>query len=180
MKKQLFLMIIVAAMAWTISPLHARNTPRYAASTRTWVFDGQTWSDAIRIPACDKTGFTDSYTDPQCRSYTLNDNTWYYYNWPYVNENKDTLCPSPWRVPTRPDVTHLAFGTSGNTLVMAWGLAGSVNERSVDNVGHCGLFWSSSETPGEPQYALSLNYSSDNQCYYLPDKYQGFQVRCVR
>jgi hypothetical protein len=25
--------------------------------------------------------------------------TWYYYNWPYVDQLSGSLCPSPWRVP---------------------------------------------------------------------------------
>jgi hypothetical protein len=36
---------------------YAQTTPRYAASTQTWTFGEQIWSDAIHIPECNKTDF---------------------------------------------------------------------------------------------------------------------------
>jgi hypothetical protein len=54
---------------------YAQNTPRYAASTTTWKYGEQTWSDAIQVPECDKEDFEASST-PQCRSYTKDGTTW--------------------------------------------------------------------------------------------------------
>jgi hypothetical protein len=88
--------IAAGAVTRTVSVAQAAQpaTPPYAASTLIWTFGEQQWSDAIRIPACNKTSsFTDSYTEPQCRSYTSGTNTWYYYNWPYVVANPSTMCP---------------------------------------------------------------------------------------
>jgi hypothetical protein len=83
---------------------HAQvETPPHAASTRTWTFGGLVWSDAIQIPACNKTDFKDSNTSPDCRSYAGGSETWYYYNWAYVKKNQNTLCPAPWRVPSEGD-----------------------------------------------------------------------------
>jgi hypothetical protein len=72
------------------------DAPRYAASNNAWTFGSSTltWSDAIRIPECNQSGFSSSTVTPKCRSYT--DGTIrYYYNWPYVTANRTTLCPSP-------------------------------------------------------------------------------------
>ena len=79
---------------------YAQTTPPYAASTKTWTFGEQTWSDAIHIPECNKSSFTERYYETQCRSYTQGANTWYYYNWLYVNKHAARLCHSPWRVPS--------------------------------------------------------------------------------
>jgi hypothetical protein len=89
----------------------AINTPPYAATTRTWVFGDQIWSDAIHIPVCNKETFENSYTEPQCHSYTENGKIWYYYNGIYVMTNQHAMCPSPWRVPTTADFRNLMVGT---------------------------------------------------------------------
>jgi hypothetical protein len=95
-------------------------TPPLAASTRTWVITGngitQTWSDRINSPAdCNKSSFPADNSNPQCRSYTYNNVLYYYYNWPYVNVNRNTLCPSEsgWRVPTKDDFVNLDLALGG-------------------------------------------------------------------
>jgi hypothetical protein len=157
---------------------YAQNTPRFAASTRTWTFGNQTWSDFIRIPECNKTSFTDSYTDPHCRSYTSGANTWFYYTWPYVAENADKLCPSPWRVPTKADFEILAKNVTGSQLASAWGLPGYAYGSSMYNVGTYGRYWSSTELDSTNAYRL--NYYSGGLYVSNNAKYYGYQVRCVK
>lgn len=91
----------VAGTIWAIGRRQPPPAPPNAASNAIWLYDNGFWSDAIRMPDCDKTDFNFSYTTPDCRSYTSSSGrTWYYYNQEYVNQYASTLCPSPWHVPT--------------------------------------------------------------------------------
>jgi hypothetical protein len=164
-------------------------TPPNAASTQTWGLGEQTWSDAIHIPACSGTSFTESYTEPQCCSYTEGDSTWYYYNWPYVNANKNTLCPSPWRVPTHEDFITLANNVDGRTLGTLWGYGGYANGRSIHNYTETyGLYWASTACSSDcdcdgncdGDRAHHLDYSSGYISADYDSKELGFQVRCVK
>jgi hypothetical protein len=150
--------------------------PPYAATTETWVFGGQTWSDAIHIPECGSPSFDDSYTEPQCRSYAGR----YYYNWPYVNQNASALCPSPWRVPAREDFETLTNNTDGNALSALWGYGGYANSNSMEYVNAYGFYWSSTELGSGSYYAYYLRYYSGNPYVANYDKYRGYQVRCVK
>jgi uncharacterized protein (TIGR02145 family) len=103
----------------TNAPGRLYNTPPYAASTQTWTIvhqtGNQTWSDVINIPECNKQGThsCDIY-EPICRSYTANGITSYYYNWQYVTENYNKLCPMPWRVPSAADFVALDIKLGGD------------------------------------------------------------------
>jgi hypothetical protein len=148
-----------------------------AASTQTWAYGNQTWSDAIHIPACNKASFTNSDTDPVCRSYTEGGKTWYYYNWAYVNQNATTLCPSPWRVPSQTDFNTLVNATNRTTLIAAWGYGGFASGSSVTGVNSGTPYWSTSECVDYYAYALlTASGSLSVACYY---PYYGLQVRCV-
>jgi hypothetical protein len=171
------------------------NAPQYAASTKTWRVGSQVWSDAIRIPACNKEAFTSSTATTQCRSYTSGTSTWYYYNWVYVDENQNTLCPSPWHVPSREEVVTLNVqlgGTGAN--ISGSGAAALVNNYitlwGAEFSGWCrpgGI----GQTGGESWlWAIDLLTASSAACYtvyttsvspilsYSIDL--GFIVRCVR
>jgi hypothetical protein len=169
---------------------YAQNTPPNAASTIIWVIGEQSWSAAIRMPECHKETFKDSDTEPDCRSYTEEGKTWYYYNWAYVNEYKAKMCPSPWRVPTMEDFKKLVSNTNNTTLVDAWGYGGYA---AMSDVSSHAYYWSSTETSSGSNFAYYLNYysSNTNDAYnlrYYSDslgvannyKYLGFQVRCVK
>jgi uncharacterized protein (TIGR02145 family) len=163
----------------------ASLVPPYAASAQTWTFGSQTWSDAIHIPACNKSSFTNDYNYPQCRSYTENGTTWYYYNWPYINANAAMLCPSPWRVPTQSDISTLISALGGNYTYQSsnvWGYGGGANGNSMDNVGSMDIYWSATEDPSNTNFAYILYFSTDNYVYpqYGTYKYFGLQVRCVK
>jgi hypothetical protein len=154
--------------------------PQYAASTRTWVYGGLTWSDAIRIPDCKNTSFTDSYTIANCRSYTSGTNTWYYYNWTYVNQNASTLCSSPWRVPTQTDAVALAnSGQTYSTLSNVWGFGGSftawagITQPTTEHV-----LWTTTNVNTYTAYEFEMKNSKLSVIAY--DKYCGYQVRCVK
>jgi hypothetical protein len=172
--------VAAGAVTRTVSVAQAAQpaTPPYAASTQTWTFGEQQWSDAIRIPACNKTSFMNSFTEPQCRSYTLGTNTWYYYNWPYVVANPSTMCPSPWRLPSQSDFNTLVSNTNYSTLISAWGYGGyCTSSGSLYYQGSYAYYWSSTED--DSNFAYSLDYYSGSLYVYYNNKYYGFQVRCV-
>jgi hypothetical protein len=153
--------------------------PPYAASTMTWTFGNQTWSDAIHYPECNKGTFQDSYSDPQCRSYTEEGKTWYYYNWVYVDANKETMCPAPWRMPSKSDFNTLVSVTNYATLISAWGYGGRcISSGALDGQDMFADYWSSQQNDGSNAY--NLYYYSSNLGVNATAKYYGFQVRCVK
>jgi hypothetical protein len=104
------------------------ETPPNAASTKTWKFGDQIWSDAIRIPDCDKSDFIYGNTTPDCRSYTAGSSKWYYYNKLYVEDNREKMCPSPWRLPYQDDFDELFTNITGTTIIGGWGAPGWFTE----------------------------------------------------
>jgi hypothetical protein len=157
-------------------------TPTYAASTHAWTFGDQTWSDAIHIPACNIATFARSTTTPYCRSYTENGNTWYYYNWAYVNTNAATLCESPWRVPSQSDFNTLVSNTDYTTLVDEWGYGGLAQNNTISTPNMYAYYWSSTvhSSPASTAYYLYY-YSYFGSLTVLADAmFLGYQVRCVK
>jgi hypothetical protein len=82
-------------------------------SSATWTLGGLVWSDRIHVPDC-QDGAWGTWDDPaetaKCKSDQpflesdpTNEEVYYYYNWVYVMAHKETLCPSPWRVPSKAD-----------------------------------------------------------------------------
>jgi hypothetical protein len=155
----------------------ALTTPPHAASPNTWTFGEQTWSDAIQIPECNKSSFTDSYTEPQCRSYTENGKTWYFYNWSYVCTNEVTLCPTPWRVPSRSDFQILVGNTPIAMLRTAWGEGGWCLSNRVD-IGGDQQLWSTTVYDGTTAYSIYQMYGEYQVARLNRDS--GIQVRCVK
>lgn len=156
-----------------------QDAPPYAASTQTWVFGSQTWSDAINIPECNKNSFEDSYTKPQCRSYSRGGKTWYYYNWAYVNRHAAELCPSPWRVPSREDFKALYAYAKDTRMSDAWGLSGLIGSSgSPYGQGSYGNYWSSSDDPSGYGYSAYVSGSGFIPQYGSSKGY-GYSLRCV-
>jgi hypothetical protein len=87
---------------------YAQKAPPPAASTMTWVIKSygvtQTWSDYINLPTCNKKDYDGGsayISKADCRN---NPGYYYLYSLPYVKQNADNLCPSPWRIPTKNDL----------------------------------------------------------------------------
>jgi hypothetical protein len=155
------------------------ETPPLAASTQTWTFGNQTWSDAIHCSECNKETFEESYTDPRCRSYTSGGKTYYYYNWAYVDANKEKMCPSPWRVPTQEDFVTLVNFDTDDQVPMLWGYGGyaggSFYELGNENI----YYWSSTVHSSNTNWAYYYWYRGALAIEY-PNKHLGMQVRCVK
>jgi hypothetical protein len=177
---KIFLFLLIATATAIAVSGYAQDTPPYAASTHTWVFGEQTWSDVIHMPRCNKEDFTNSYTSLQCRSYTEGGNTWYYYNWAYVDANKDALCPSPWRVPSRSDMDALMSATNYSTLIGVWGYGGYALDNFISDENSYTYYWSSTKGSRNINFAYYLFYCNDSLLVLVYDKRLGYQVRCVK
>jgi uncharacterized protein (TIGR02145 family) len=173
-------------------------TPPLAASTKTWVIVGngitQTWSDNINVPACNISSFSNSSTVPQCRSATYNSVLNFYYNWSYVNANKNTMCPSPWRVPTANDlmILDLALGGDGQNRQtdkswinqkynIEWGNyhVGAIIPNSVVGLGRQHM-WSADACEGNARYMYYGVAEGIVNTHICITRTEGHGVRCVR
>jgi hypothetical protein len=164
----------------------ARSTPP-SAGTNTYTCGTQTWSEPIKIAACDKPSFTNSVGVPECRSYTWNGIKYFYYNWSYMNTNQSTMCPTPWRVPTMDDVNYLlsCHGATNQSGIYvpensAWGgaMAGVANGSIIECAGACANYWSATIQTSEYGYVLYISTGA----VWLSEstfRYAGAQVRCV-
>ncbi|MDR0692777.1 MAG: fibrobacter succinogenes major paralogous domain-containing protein [Prevotellaceae bacterium] len=156
-------------------------TPPYAASPQTWTFGNQVWSDAIHIPECNKSSFTNSDISLQCCC-KFSDAIHYYYNWVTVKKSATQLCPYPWRIPTKQDFDMLVHATTGKALADAWGYGGNVNFGIVVQGDTYGQYWSStkSDTGSYDVDAYLLSYHAGDVYTVADFKCIGRQVRCVR
>jgi uncharacterized protein (TIGR02145 family) len=189
-------------------------TPPLAASTKTWTIESpdgkikQMWSDHINVPACNKSDYNGGTSDEykaDCRSYNYEGTTHYYYSWQYVNENQHTLCPDPWRVPTRDDFRNYGRAHSGNAYgeIIVYSKQQYDNLRLIGGWTHIGIvtantpygfewaeenghhYWSaSSETSKKWAFIvtwLPLMYEPNGGCGVLTAPANtGRGVRCVR
>jgi hypothetical protein len=177
-------MVNVTQDASSLYQYEATNAPPHAATNTAWVFGSQTWSDAIRMPGCSNSSLTTSDTEPHCRSYTHEDNTYYYYNWPYVVARAGELCPSPWRVPTRADLVKLENMTYLNAVHLEhlWGLGGFVVDTRTVYTAADAFYWSSTALTSDEAFALHYPYPPIGVIppSYSHLKFLGYQVRCVK
>jgi hypothetical protein len=92
--------------------------PPYAVSSTTKTLAGLTWSAPIKYSPtnCTRMSTCSRNTAP---TYYENSNG-NYYGWSCAAQNRDVLCPRPWRLPTNADVQLLyaqySYVTVGNTL----------------------------------------------------------------
>ncbi|MDR2362731.1 MAG: fibrobacter succinogenes major paralogous domain-containing protein [Prevotellaceae bacterium] len=149
----------------------------------TFTCGSQIWSGALRNGAnCTDTSSLSGeivyawQLSPQYFNYSSNYG--YYYNWACVNMYGDTLCPSPWRVPTQNDFNTLANCTSATTLCYTWGLTCRISGNTLDDEVSYAYYWSS--TPQGELYAFFFYFD----CSVMHTVYSyltyGLQVRCVR
>jgi hypothetical protein len=140
--------------------------PLLAAGTNTWTFGSSAliWSDAIQIPECSQ------------YSRTSGENTWYYYDWAYVDANKSHLCPHPWRVPTKYEMD--AIDADAATLTSAWGWGGHYESIAY----RLGMYWTSTEMDDTIAYVLAYGdeYGTNRKFVTTSQKMLRYQIRCVK
>jgi hypothetical protein len=157
---------------------YAQNTPPHAASTKTWKFGSQTWSDAIEMPGCNKKTIGESATEPRCLNSTEGSNTWFYYNWVYVNANAKMMCPAPWRVPTYDDLVRLIDLPAPRNLMFLWNAGGMV----IDDYLACpACFYTQwSITPADGKQAIYFGADESGTELMPAQREHYLQVRCVK
>jgi hypothetical protein len=155
--------------------------PAYAATTQTWRFGTRTWSDMIQIPGCNTpvVNYIVTFNSQQCASATVDGKVYYFYNKVYIVANATTLCPSPWRVPTREDLDALVASVPQADLWAAWGRPGYAyaNAGDTPGVGFAdaqGVQFLMFSTPGD--YFLNNEYEVSENMWLG----HGLPVRCVR
>jgi hypothetical protein len=172
--------IVIIIMLCGVYYGYAQNTPPYAASTQTWAFGPQIWSDAIHMPECNKSikEFKASSTEPQCCCDTNeNGKIFYYYNWIYVKKNMDKMCPAPWTLPTWNVVVNgLIKFVDRPSLIGAWGYGGYVTGSPRNQFYNP---WEARYWLNETQ-ALYYNTKTYGQPNNLWTVSHGYQVRCVK
>jgi hypothetical protein len=154
--------------------------PYNAASAQTWTFGDQTWSDLIHVPSCEGGAFSRANSaEPQCQSAMDGDVLRFHYNWQYVQNNVDDLCPSPWwRVPTKADFETLVETVNRNDLVAAWGLGGFAADGTggLESANSQMALWSSADWAD----VFLLISGSAQVVDGWSVKYHGMQVRCIK
>jgi hypothetical protein len=156
--------------------------PPDAASTRTWIIGNQTWSDHINVPACFKSSYNGGTADAP-RADCRNDPDYsYLYSWQYVHDHASTLCPAPWRVPTREDFMAVVdvLGSNFTTSQYGWSLGGYCGiAGTIYSNDSRGYYWSSTEYSATVGY--DANFSSHDMTPQASmGKINGMSLRCVR
>jgi hypothetical protein len=147
-------------------------------SADTWTCGTQLWSDVLIEPAgCAKTTSLSTSTPP-AQYITFAETPGFYYNWTCVDLHGDTLCPSPWRVPSRTDLDNISVCGGLTWRISNWPAYGFVQVAALQNNGLEGTIWSS--TRYSTTYAWRANWYlsgvgsvSDNPIHL------GHNVRCV-
>jgi hypothetical protein len=154
------------------------GVPAGAASTQTWTFGSQTWSDRVVASPSNCTQTTNlTMSNNTTAEYKIYDGR-YYYSWTCAVNAQSTLCPSPWRLPSRSDFENLVSNTDYSTLVGAWGLHGFADGSLMSAMTTQGDYWSTTEYNQARAYEL---YYIDGSLYVTHTrKYYAHQLRCVK
>jgi hypothetical protein len=163
---------------WTESftvPVADIYTPSNAYSTDIWIFGSRIWSDRIVATPSNCTQTDNLSTSNEYKVYDGR----YYYSWTCAYNNRDSFCPSPWRMPTQSDFSTLVNNTTYSALISAWGYGGYAIGSSMRNVSSYAHYWSSTEYDSSNAYELYY-YSSFVSPQNYTYKYYGQQVRCVK
>lgn len=208
MKTKLLAIVLVGGLSVLIScdkgkeiDPAASSAPKDAKSDKIWmVGEGETlqyWSDAIRIPGCNKSDFKGGGTPQEpisdCRNNFDNPDLGYFYTAEYVVQNAGRLCPDGWRVPSHEDFVQLDknLGGSGKNVqeddgtvrynAPEWGgvLGGVAMAEISENLDYGARAYYRG-LPEKYESELILMYDQRG-VYIAPNNYYfGAQVRCVK
>jgi uncharacterized protein (TIGR02145 family) len=175
------------------------------ASNQEWTIIGtganshiaQIWSDAVTATNCDKpcyNGGSDPNFNVDCRSNPGQKGD--LFSWCAVNRHAATLCPAPWRVPSRQDFINsdramggtgstrhnLTFVTNNYVNPAVWGgtFAGWASSGSLRDVGTFGNYWAVNHENTISGYYFSFNSLGNIDPLVIGTKTLGFSLRCVR
>jgi hypothetical protein len=158
------------------------DTPPNAASKGIWIIGSQIWSDEINISACSTNSLADNDdNNPGCHYGGYASSGYHcYYNWRYVDQNAGTLCPSPWRVPSRTDFNTVIYYHTAATLQAIWPYNGYANGNGYYNYNTFGYYWTSTGIDAQNAYQFSYSTSDGRIITASDGRKYGFAVRCVR
>jgi hypothetical protein len=149
------------------------------ASTQTWTFGEQTWSDRVvaRPGACDS---VDVLSVSEAKKEYRKHNGLYYYTWMCVVAARFELCPpiKGWRVPTYDDFKYLVRYATGSTLYDAWGVGGYAFGDALRNESLTGYYWSYTAADRNGSYGLAYHHGYTRVALHV--QHSGRQVRCVK
>jgi hypothetical protein len=110
----------------------------------------------------------------------LSNGAGYYYNWTCLNAQASTICPSPWRVPTRADLAAVRSAVTPAALILLWGLPGRMGDNGgiLNGAGTMGAVWTSAAAGSNYAYSSEWSTSAHSE----PTRWysDGEIVRCVR
>jgi hypothetical protein len=156
------------------------TTPPNAASTQTWTYGTQTWSDRIVAAPSNcynKTSLsTTTYVNVE---YRIKDGR-YYYTWNCAAQNHTTFCPDPWRIPDQSDAYTLSTTINGVSLLNAWGLGGRAVGSNIEDDKTNGYVWTKTSHSSYTGYAYMLGWGGEYISSQQNPQYSGMQVRCVK
>jgi hypothetical protein len=155
------------------------DTSATFASSRTWTFGEQTWSDRVvaRPGACDSVNV---FSAPNTKREYRQHSGMYYYTWLCVVAARFDMCPPEkgWRVPTRDDFKYLVRYATGSMLYDAWGSGGYALGQALRNESLTGYYWSYTAADRNSSYGLAYHHGFTRVALHA--QHSGRQVRCVK
>jgi hypothetical protein len=106
-------------------------------------------------------------------------NGMYYYNWECLHVlDTASVCPAPWRLPTRADFDDVAFNVSYYAYPPSWLPYGIVWGNSVHGPTYH-YYWTE-EAYNNDAYYFYADRDFTNVSFQTDDKHGGMPIRCVR
>jgi hypothetical protein len=166
------------AMDLTQEGLPKPPAPPTAASTVTWIFGNQLWSDAIVIPECDKPAseLVDSETEQGCAAAEYNGKKYYFYNRSYFTAHEATLCPSPWQTPLVSDYEALIKAVPFDDLSSYWAVCGYIHKGAPGAQGQQLLMFAHDQIAYFKYNTGNGDYGVEPNAYWMT---HGVPVRCI-
>ena len=186
---------LVPAYVWLrlpepVPPLPPPLPPAYMLGD-CWVWgeclvscDSLEWSGELRNPAgCTRREGVEEMTTgniflPQFRDW--DGYSGYFYNWACVDLYAWSLCPSPWRIPTRKDVEALLKCTTCSALQAAWDITGYDSYGWLALHDEWSLNWTSEPKDKTNAWGFGYDAGTGYLGWWWGERTKGLQVRCVR
>ncbi len=163
------------------------------ATDSVWIVSNSTitqiWSDVVQATGCEKTTFNGGEglgpSKPFLADCRLSDRKGNLFSWLMVDQNKEELCPSPWRVPDTSDfrALHIILGGRADIPEHTRDFDTTVVNKYLSIWGGDWIYyWGLPEADSYCGYLLYL-YKKDY--FVVPmlnniHKYDGAWLRCVR
>lgn len=184
-----------------------RKYPVVRIGNQLWMAENLDWKFSGCVIGSSGTSDTEArgnyYNDDET-TYGINGNKYgLLYNWiavNYIEQNKSTILPSDWRVPTYSDFENLAIAvggasTAGTKLKSTTGWSGGNGDGSTKfnatpsgskyygnfrDVGFFGVLWTITEVDSSRAYDAYFTNDTQSMRFYSPECYQQYNIRLVK